>query len=268
MSLLEAISEACSQQAVGLSNAKIKEALLKGAVWVQNKQQKQPVRIRRAKKEITAQDMLFINYDESVLNSSTAVPELLYDFKDYSVWYKPKGMLCQGSKWADHTVINRWIEIHHQRPSWIVHRLDKATDGLILIAHNKSTAAKLAKLFENKQVAKTYRAAVSGKFEPETITLTTPVNEKSAISHITLKTYQKDNNLSILNITIETGRKHQIRAHLASIGFPIVGDRLYNSSDLSTDLQLTAIKLELQGNEPDYQQTFIYKELSTNDKSN
>jgi len=253
-----AVFQACQEQDSTFTKAQVKALLLKGGVWLQSAKASVPVRTRRAKKNLLKSDTVYIYYDQRVLNSSTLPPQNLYDFGDYSVWYKPKGMLCQGSKWSDHTVINRWIEMQHQKPCWIVHRLDRATDGLILIGHNKKTTAQLASLFEQKKVLKTYRASVTGNFPYETKTLTSPVAGKSAISHINKIQFHKDLQVTELEITIETGRKHQIRTHLAEIGFPIIGDRLFNSDNLSVDLQLTAIRIELMSDISHFQQKFVF----------
>ena len=67
--------------------------------------------------------------------------------KTTSIWYKPYGIYCQGSKWGDHHTIHRMAEQQLQRPCFIVHRLDRATTGLVIVAHKKKIAAALAALF-------------------------------------------------------------------------------------------------------------------------
>ena len=109
---------------------------------------------------------------------------LIADEGDYSVWYKPYGMLSQGSKWGDHCTINRWVEQNHppQRPAFIVNRLDRAAQGLMLIAHTKSSASALSDLFEKRAINKKYTALVSGSF-PEELILDSAVDEKHAVSY-------------------------------------------------------------------------------------
>ena len=108
------------------------------------------------------------------------------------------------------------------------------------MAHSKKAAQQLSNLFASRQVKKTYEAIVPGEFA-DTLSIQTPVDGKSAISHIKRLDYQ--DNRSLLSITIETGRKHQIRQHLSSVGFPIMGDRLYGSEQLDTDLALQSVEL-------------------------
>lgn len=200
----------------------------------------------------------FFYFNETVLNTKIAQPKLIADYKNFSVWYKPKGVLCQGSKWADHTTINRWIETQYKfndeaRKAIIVHRLDKATDGLILIAHNNKYAKKLTLAFSCRNVVKIYRALVVGKFIGS-VSYQQPIDDKLAISHIKFIAYDKKKNHSLVEVNIETGRKHQIRKHLSLAGFPIVGDRLYGTNH-QQDLQLSAIYLAINLDDEKYETT-------------
>ena len=279
-----AIAVDCLQQASGLSKQKLKQYMQKGCVWLEqargprkaakpeaveppvksayysqalanleNPANKQFIqRLRRAKKALKAGDTLHFYFDESVLSTVPAEAELISDRGDYSVWNKPSGMLSQGSKWGDHCTIYRWAEQHltPERPAFIVHRLDRAATGLILLAHKKATATALSKLFEQRQVEKHYRVWVKGDFnqalaEGETVkTIRDEIDEKSACSHVTLIEFDADKNQSLLNVNIETGRKHQIRKHLVGIGYPVIGDRLYGEGEHTVDLQLTAASLK------------------------
>jgi tRNA pseudouridine32 synthase/23S rRNA pseudouridine746 synthase len=238
--------EALSQN-LELSKQKIKEAMQKGCVWQSSG--KHTRRIRRAKKELKQGELLHIYYDEQVLNMEPTPPELIADEKDYSIWNKPCRMLSQGSKWGDHCTVTRWAEQHLKphRPAFVVHRLDRSARGLIVVAHTKKAAAALSKMFADRKVEKIYHAQVSGRWpHQETITLDSPVDGKTAVSHVTPVRYLPERAATLLEIAIETGRKHQIRKHLANQGFPIVGDRLYGSHDTTSDLQLIAVKLHFQ----------------------
>jgi tRNA pseudouridine32 synthase/23S rRNA pseudouridine746 synthase len=157
-------------------------------------------------------------------------------------------MRSQGSKWGDHCTIMRWAEQHlkPERSSFTVHRLDLNTSGLILVAHSKTDAAALAKLFRERDIDKSYRAIVAGDLSDKALPLRieTPVNDKAATSIVSFRALSSDGQTSLLDVDIETGRKHQIRQHLASIGYPIIGDRLYGSGDTDgVDMQLTAYRL-------------------------
>ncbi|MEA1988478.1 MAG: RluA family pseudouridine synthase [Pseudomonadota bacterium] len=244
-----------------LSKQLLKNYAQKGAVWIQrnttNNQTRKPERLRRLKKVLSEQDTLDFYFNQQLLNQVPTPPTLVADFKDYSVWIKPRGMLSQGSKWADHTALYRWIEMNYQpngqiRQAWIVHRLDRATHGLMLIAHSKKIAAALSRAFEDNKVHKTYQALIWGQYPTEIQTIKNPIDEKQATSHVRLVNFDAEQNRSLVEIDIETGRKHQIRRHLSETGFPIIGDRMYGDSKLDEqlnpmpDLQLTAYKLCLQ----------------------
>lgn len=234
----------------GLSKSHIKQVMNKGAVWLTHG--KHTKRLRRATRNLPSGDTLHMYYDEKVLAMESPIAELVADEGAYSIWYKPFGMLSQGSKWGDHCAINRYVEqtLKPQRPGFVVHRLDRAATGLILIAHEKKIAAKLTELFKNRTIEKRYRVIVHGNFPEDEQYLDTAIEGKTAISHAKLLDYDKQQDTSLLEISIETGRKHQIRIHLSSAGFPIVGDRLYGDTgkekDKHKDLQLTAFALAFQ----------------------
>lgn len=227
----------------GFSKQKIKQAMQKGAVWVTDNKGTQ--RLRRKSKKLSSGMVVHFYFDSIVLNGTVDDAILIADEGDYSVWYKPRGMLSQGSKWGDHCAINRWVEQHlePQRPAFIVHRLDRFASGLILIAHKKKTATLLSNLFQNKQISKQYKAVVHGSFPDETLTFESEVDNKPAVSHVTLLEYDDSTNKSLVKVKIETGRKHQIRIHLSEAGYPIEGDRLYGNTVDDSDLQLTAFEL-------------------------
>jgi len=229
-----------------LSKQIIKQTMAKGAVWLTRKDHTQ--RLRRASRKLNIGDTLHLYYNPVVLATEPPKAILIADEKDYSVWYKPCGLLSQGSKWSDHCTITRWASQHlePERPAFIVHRLDRAATGLILVAHTKYATKALTQLFQLRTISKRYEAIVHGCFpaSPKALTLDTPIDDKPAISHVRLLKYSVDRECSLVSIDIETGRKHQIRKHLSSAGFAILGDRLYShEQDFKTDLQLTAVSL-------------------------
>ncbi|CAM3897195.1 RluA family pseudouridine synthase [Shewanella aquimarina] len=232
-------------EASALSKQEIKQAMAKGAVWLTRGKYTQ--RLRRAKKPLKIGDQLHLYYNPKVLAQQVEDAQLILDKGEYSIWYKPYAMLCQGSKWSDHTTINRYVETHltPQRPAFIIHRLDRAATGLVLIGHSKTTTAALAAQFEQRQLDKQYRVIVKGKFPKQTQTIDTQVDGKAARSHASLVAYDGALDMSLVQVKIETGRKHQIRIHMASIGFPVVGDRQHGDAQESDpNLQLTACFLD------------------------
>jgi tRNA pseudouridine32 synthase/23S rRNA pseudouridine746 synthase len=242
--------------ATGLSRQKIKQAMQQGAVWLTDA--KGTHRLRRHSKKLIIPGTLHFYFDSRILDEKVAAAILVADEGDYSVWFKPKGMLSQGSKWGDHSAINRWVEmnIKPERPAFIVHRLDRFASGLILLAHKKKTATALSALFQNKKITKKYKVIVHGLFPDEVMTFNTQVENKPAASHVSLLQYDEAKDVSLVQVDIETGRKHQIRIHLATAGFPVVGDRLHGDKNASEDLQLTAYKLSfispVDGSEKEY----------------
>ncbi|MDG4812274.1 RNA pseudouridine synthase [Hydrogenovibrio sp. 3SP14C1] len=253
--LLEALSEQLPSN-VHFSNQQLKRFCQQGAVWVSeplNQPQKhsKKTRVRRAKKVLKEGAEVSFYFNEAVLNTEISPPVLIEDCGDFSVWYKPKGVLSQGSKWGDHTTLNRWIETQYafetppeKRPCWIIHRLDKATDGLMLIAHSKKSAQRLAHRFETHQIGKTYQAWVKGQFSEQERSFDQEVDGKPALSFARQLFYDADNQCSLVQVNIATGRKHQIRVHLSNAGFPIIGDRLYgDAQEGDPDLQLTAVEI-------------------------
>ena len=246
--------------ASGLSRQKIKQAMQKGCVWLEQKHagQTHVQRLRRAKKILSEGSLLHCYYYEKVINCEPGAATLVSDQGAYSIWNKPSGMLSQGSKWGDHCTLYRWAEKHlkPERSAFIVHRLDRAASGLMILAHKKQLAVQFAKMFQDHQLEKRYRVSVNGDFSrifPEGENRVTIAQELSdgnamrkAVSHARFISFDAQQNKSILEVSIETGRKHQIRKHLCGLGFPVVGDRLYGEygkEESGVDLQLSAISL-------------------------
>jgi tRNA pseudouridine32 synthase/23S rRNA pseudouridine746 synthase len=237
------------ERATGLSKQRIKSAMTQGAVWLTRGRNTQ--RLRRAKRALRVGDEVHLYYDEKILAEVPAEPTLISDVGGYSVWRKPYGLRSQGSKWGDHCTVVRWAEQHLQpeRPAFIVHRLDRAANGLMLVAHSRTMAATLSELFRKREVEKRYRVIVAGDFsrQPNPLRVDQPVDEKDAVSEFSLQKVSAGGAQSLVDVRIETGRKHQVRRHLAELGHPVFGDRLYGAGEEDgVDLQLTAYLLAFQ----------------------
>ncbi|MBT8138690.1 MAG: RNA pseudouridine synthase [Gammaproteobacteria bacterium] len=232
---VELLAEACV-----LSRGRIKDAMSKGAVWCrkarQGRERGRARRLRRAKSKPNTGDRLSIYYNPVVLAETCLRASLVDDGGDYSVWDKPAGMLCQGSRWGDHCTLLRYAEQQlASRTAFVVHRLDRMASGLVVLAHSKHAARSLSEQFAQRQVGKNYRCTVEGQFSLQApLLLDTPLAGKEARTWIesasSAASGPDGGPRTELLLRIETGRKHQIRQHLALAGLPIVGDTLYGDS--------------------------------------
>lgn len=178
--------------------------------------------------------------------------EILYEDNDILVVNKPKGMVVHpGNGNIDGTLVNAIMAICKDslsgiggeiRPG-IVHRLDKDTSGAIIIAKNDTAHIKLSEMLKNHEIEKTYIAIVRGIVKENEATINMPIarsnndrkkmavmkNGKQAITHFKVLKRSVQNDCTLLEIKIETGRTHQIRVHLSYIGHPIIGDEVYSN---------------------------------------
>lgn len=177
--------------------------------------------------------------------------EVVYEDSDIIVVNKPKGLVVHpaNGNW-DGTLVNAIMAICKNslsgiggeiRPG-IVHRLDKDTSGLLIIAKNDKSHINLSEQIKNREVKKIYYALVRGIVPENEATINMPIGRstkdrkkmavvkdgKEAITHF--KVLDRFNNkYTLLEVKIDTGRTHQIRVHLSQIGFPIIGDDIYSN---------------------------------------
>lgn len=223
-----------------LPRQRLKDAMEKGAVWLQRGRHEQ--RLRRATKALQDGDRLALYYNPELLSRQAPPPALLHDKGRFSVWDKAAGMLAQGTRYGDHCALLRHAEKQlAPRPAFLVHRLDREASGLMVVAHDRAAAAALSKLWQTRAITKRYAVTVVGNAgEPGSERMiTTPLDGQAAETHFCVVSGSASETL--LEVSITTGRKHQIRRHLAGVGLPVVGDWRYGSGGAS--LALRAVRL-------------------------
>lgn len=231
----------------GLPKARVKDAMAKGAVWVWTAGGRRQ-RLRRATVLLKPGTRVALFYDAALLSLSPPPARCLADFTDYSAWLKPAGLLTQGTDHGDHCSLLRQVEIHFtpRRSALPVHRLDREVAGVILVAHTRSAAAALSRLFREHRIIKRYRAEVLGcPADAQTeITIDLPLDGKPATTFVRWVATDPVKNRATVEITIDTGRKHQIRRHLDLVGHPVMGDPRYGAGNKNSEgLRLTAVAL-------------------------
>lgn len=247
-----------------LSRTMIKKLIESNNILVNDKSEKVSYKVQ-------ANDNISIDVPEAKetkLKAQEIPLDIIYEDSDIIVVNKPKGMVVHPANGnPDGTLVNAILSICKNslsgiggelRPG-IVHRLDKDTSGLIIVAKNDKAHINMSEQIKERNVKKTYIALVRGNVPEEEATINMPIgrstkdrkkmavtkNGKQAITHFkVLKRYSK---YTLLEIKIETGRTHQIRVHMAEIGYPVVGDAVYSNEKNEFGIEgqmLHAYKLE------------------------
>lgn len=153
-------------------------------------------------------------------------------FKDdhYLIVSKPPNIVTNGPKSLESELRMYFHDDHIQA----VHRLDKDTSGVVIFAMKKDAFERMKALFKEEHIKKVYRAIVRGSISKQNFTIDTPIRKQRAATHAKLLKGGKD--ASYLEVQIETGRTHQIRIHLASIGYPVIGEMEYDRKPIESPL--------------------------------
>lgn len=179
--------------------------------------------------------------------------DVVYEDDYLAIINKPAGILVSGNSFK--TIANGLEQNiskskqHDAVKPQPVHRLDYATTGLVLIGKTSASISTLSKLFEHKEITKTYYAVAIGKMDTEG-TISFPIDDKEALSEFSIVNTVNSERFRYLNLVKlkpKTGRRHQLRKHLATIGNPILGDADYFQEGLilkGKGLYLHAFSLE------------------------
>jgi len=177
---------------------------------------------------------------------------IVYEDDYLMIINKPSGLVVHpGSGNYDNTLVNGLMyytknlsDINGEVRPGIVHRIDKDTSGLIMVAKTNKAHELLAEDFKNKNIKREYIALLDGVFKNSSATIDAPIgrdktnrekmavtdlNSKSAVTH--MKVLKRYENNTLVSCVLETGRTHQIRVHMAYIGYPIHNDSVYNKKE-------------------------------------
>jgi 23S rRNA-/tRNA-specific pseudouridylate synthase len=216
------LDQAVAAKFPAISRRKARELISAGRVLVNQR----PVRV--ASREVAAGDEL------TVAEELPSVP-LLAIHDEWLAVDKPAGMATQPERDRARLSLEEVLRVEH-RKIWLVHRLDTPTSGVVIFARTQPAAATLSRLFAGGEIRKTYLAVCNPPLERE-VTIETPIEGNDAL------TIARPLHDGLTEIDLRTGRTHQIRIHLASIGHPVAGDRRYGGAS-APRLMLHAWKLQ------------------------
>jgi 23S rRNA pseudouridine1911/1915/1917 synthase len=205
-----------------------------------------------------------------VLAVSAKTLDVLYQDNHLIAVYKPAGLLTQGDQTGDPNLLDEvkaWIAREYDKPGRVflglLHRLDRPVSGVVVFARTSKAAARMSKLFRERAIEKVYRARLQGVMQPAAGRLVhqlerdqtglsvrvcaraTADSREASLRYRTLWSSARD---CIVEVQLETGRKHQIRAQFAHMGHPILGDRRYGSTRAFSGpgIALSAVKLTFE----------------------
>lgn len=197
------------------------------------------------------------------MSSSNGMPDILYQDNDFIVLNKPANLLSVPGRGPDkQDCLSARVQAEFAN-ALIVHRLDYDTSGIMLMALNKAAQSKISRLFQEREIDKMYTAIVYGQPQDEAGSIDLPMRcdyerrplqiidheqGKQALTHWKVLE-QYDNNTSRIELKPHTGRSHQLRLHMYSLGYPILGDNLYGTQEthaMSTRLLLHSTQLSFR----------------------
>ena len=187
------------------------------------------------------------------------MPKILFLDNHLIAVYKPAGILTQADSSESNSLINEvksWIKTEFKKPGnvflGLVHRLDRNVSGVVLFARTSKAASRLSEQFREKTTKKIYHAIVEGEPEPAQAYLSHHLRKEKSLkstvfkrpgentqnAELEYKIMESYSSSSFLEIKLFTGRFHQIRAQMAFIGHPIIGDKKYGASTLLANREI------------------------------
>lgn len=168
---------------------------------------------------------------------------ILYEDADLLIINKPSGLpVLPGGGFLEHTLLWQLQQQYPLQTPYPIHRLGRGTSGLMLLAKTSQARASLSQQMRDRQITKIYRALVGKRDLPNQFTITQPIGKilhpvlgyiygatsNGLSAHSECQVIQRTDQTTLLEVTILTGRPHQIRIHLATVGYPLLGDPLYD----------------------------------------
>ncbi|MBM7558779.1 RluA family pseudouridine synthase [Marinitoga litoralis] len=221
----------------------IYKLIRKGFVFVNGK------RIKKQDFELNIGDNVEIKYngplderkkEEKILPRPIDL-EIIYEDEKILAINKPAGISVHPGRNVEKVTIIEGV-LYYSKGEFephLVHRLDKHTSGVLVIAKTKQAARELTEIIQRRVITKKYQSLVLGKLSGENIKLESILEDKKAILYYdVLDNYNiKNIDLTLVDITLKTGRKHQIRKQFAEIGSPVAGDNKYGNFEINRELK-------------------------------
>ena len=195
---------------------------------------------------------------------------VIYEDNHLLAVYKPSGLLVQGDRTGDVCLLDlgkRWLKARYHKPGKVflglVHRLDRPVAGVVLFARTSKAAGRLSKQFRERTVQKHYLAVVGGSVSGDADRLIDHIERRDRLSRVVptptdrsqearlhYTVLGRDSGKSLLMISLETGRRHQIRIQLAHMGHPLIGDLRYGAETPLPDRQIALLAHSLSVDHP------------------
>lgn len=250
--------EFAHKQGLGLSRTSFQHLIQKGKISINNTILTKP----HYKVKINDQVKIQVEAQKSTIPQPENIPlDIIYEDEDLTIINKPAGLVVHpGPGNYVHTLVNALLyhfkklsNVNPQRPG-IVHRLDKETSGLLVIAKNNGSHLALSQQFTQHTIKRKYVALVEGKVEFDEDVIELPIGrhprkrksmsvgfgKKTRYAKTYYRTLKRTPNFSLLELEPFTGRTHQLRVHLAFLGHPILGDDKYGKHKEFSRLALHA----------------------------